>query len=278
MNPVPRPSLPLPEFVVSPISAIATRNLLLQALPYRERHRLLASCELADLHAGEVLCAPRLSPRHVHFPLSGFVSLIVHLPGHPAMATGLVGDEGLVGATLMLGASPAPIRALVMGAGQSLRMTVPHFQRALCHCPQLLRRLNLHLQLLLPQLSRTATCTRLHSLEQRLVCWLLMTQDRSRSDRLALTVDLLANNLGASVNAVRRELAALDRRGLIRQGPELIRIVERPSLEAVACSCYELILEGYLQSFGLAVAGTVEPRVPIRSYVRQRTETRARTH
>jgi len=260
------------------MSAIATRNLFLQALPSPERHRLLEGCEPVELAPGEILCAPELSQRHVHFPLSGFVSLIVHLPGHPALATSLIGDEGLVGATLMLGASPAPIRAQVLGAGQSLRMTVPNFQRALCNCPQLLRRMNVHLQVLLPQLSRTAACTRLHSLEQRLVCWLLMTQDRSRGDRLSLTGDLLAETLGVSANAVRRELASLERRGLIRQSPGVIRVIDRPSLESAACSCYELIIEGYLQSFGIVVTGTGNAQPTARPYVRQRTEKRARTN
>jgi len=203
---------------------------------------------------------------------------LVLLPDHPVMATGLVGDEAMVGATLMLGTSPAPISALVIGAGQSLRMTVPSFQLALCHCPQLLRRMNAHLQWLLPQLSRTAACTRLHSLEQRLVCWLLMIQDRSRGDRLAVNAEPLAETLGASVNAVRRELASLSRRGLIQQAPGLIRVIERASLETAACTCYELITEDHLQSFGVAVAGALKPPVSIRTYVRQRTESRTRKH
>jgi len=54
--------------------------------------------------------------RHVYFPTT------LHLSDHSdrrprRLEVGLVGDEGMLGISLMLGVSVAPLRALVQGAG-----------------------------------------------------------------------------------------------------------------------------------------------------------------
>jgi CRP-like cAMP-binding protein len=57
-----------------------------------------------------------------------------------------------------------------------------------------------HTQALITQISQTAVCGRLHSVEQQFCRWLLLSHDRLNTDELIMTQELLAGMLG-----VRRE-------------------------------------------------------------------------
>ncbi len=55
-------------------------------------------------------------------------------------------------------------------------------------------------QALITQISQTTVCNRLHSVEQQLCRWLLLSHDRVDTDELIMTQELIADMLG-----VRRE-------------------------------------------------------------------------
>ena len=58
-------------------------------------------CDI-ELEFGSVLCEPEQTLRHVYFPLSGFISLVATVPKHPPLEMGMIGSEGMLGATLLL--------------------------------------------------------------------------------------------------------------------------------------------------------------------------------
>jgi len=224
-------------------------NLLLDCLPKNERDRVLECCEHVDLVFGDILCEPEQPFLHVYFPLTGFVSRVTALAGHPALEMGLVGNEGMLGATLSLGVNGAPMRAVVQGAGSALRMTASHLRRELNRCPCLQRTLNRYLFVLLAQLSQIVACTHFHEIEQRLACWLLMTHDRAHADHLHLTHAYLADMLGVRRSGVSIAAGALQQRGLIRYTRGEISILDRKGLESAACECYVAMLQDYVQGF-----------------------------
>ena len=224
-------------------------NHLIDRLPSKERRGVLARAEPVDLTFGDILCEPDQSYRRVYFPLTGFISLVEIVSGHQPLEIGMIGNEGMLGATLVLGIGAAPLRGVVQGTGTALRMTVPQFRVGLRDSPGLLRTLNRYLYLGIEQLSQTTACSRFHEVEARLVRWLLMTHDRAHTDHFHLTHQFLADMLGVRRSAVTIAAGVLQKRGLIRYARGEITIVSRRGLEAASCECYGTTVDNYARLF-----------------------------
>lgn len=222
-------------------------NRLIGSLPRQERNRIVERCQPVDLVFGAVLCEPDQPFEHVYFPLSGFISLVVTLGRHQPLELGLIGNEGVLGATLALGVRDAPMSAVVQGAGTALRMTSAQLRRELRDSPGLLLTLNRYLYVSMAQLSQSAACTAFHEVEPRLARWLLMTHDRSHADQFHLTHEFLADMLGVRRSGITIAAGVLQRRKLIRYTRGEIRIIDRKGLEAASCECYGALIEDYAQ-------------------------------
>jgi CRP-like cAMP-binding protein len=224
-------------------------NQLLEALPRRVRDSILEQCEPVSLLFGTVMCERGRSFRHVYFPLGGVVSLVATVGDHPPFEIALIGNEGMLGATLVLGVNSARLQGIVQGAGTAWRMPVSRFRRALRERPALRDIVGRYLHVVLAQLSRSTACTRFHEVEARLARWLLMTHDRSHADRFHLTHQYLADMLGVRRSAVTIAAGALQRRKIIRYARGNIEVVDRRELEAAACECYRTVIGDYERMF-----------------------------
>jgi len=94
---------------------------------------------------------------------------------------------------------------------------------------------------LITQISQTAVCNRLHSVEQRLCRWLLMTHDCTHSDELQMTQEFISNMLGVRREGVTRAAQGLQEQGLISYVRGHIKILDRTRLETQVCECYEVV-------------------------------------
>ena len=213
-------------------------NHLLEGLSRKDRHTILAQGEAVDLNIGAILCEPDRRYSHVYFPLTGIISLVATVGAHQPLEMGMIGNEGMLGVTLVLGVGVAPLRGVVQGSGTALRITVPQLRRGLRDSPGFFRVLNRYLYALMGQLSQTTACTRFHEVEPRLARWLLMTHDRAHADCFHLTHQLLADMLGVRRSAVTIAAGALRRKKLIRYVRGEICILSRQGLEVACCECY----------------------------------------
>jgi CRP-like cAMP-binding protein len=91
------------------------------------------------------------------------------------------------------------------------------------------------------QVAQLAACNRLHEVDQRLVRWLLMCQDRVDFQSLPLTHDFLAQMLGTGRPSVSLAAADLENAGLIENQRGTVKVLNRKSLEDAACECYGVI-------------------------------------
>lgn len=235
-----------------PAQCIDTPNQLLAALPAAARKRFLADCTVVDLVFGSVLCEEGERMRHVYFPIDSFISVLKTVDGHSTLEVGMIGSEGMCGYAVVLGQRFAPLHALTQGAGAAWRMNVATFMQRLEDMPALRRLLHRYVDVLLRQLAQTAACTRFHVVEARLARWLLMTQDRAHADSFEVTQEFLAFMLGVRRVGVTTAAGVLQSRQLIRYKRGNMTILDRPRLEAAACTCYRADLETYRRGLSIA--------------------------
>ncbi len=225
-------------------------NRLLAALPSKDREQLLANCEPVQLNYGEVLHHVGEVIPHVYFPTGSSISLVSPIAGGTGLEEGLIGNEGMLGITLVLGVDIAPFQALVHGSGPAFRITSPAFLRELKQSSALTRELKRYLYVSIRQLSQTAVCSHFHSVEARLARWLLMSQDRAHADTFHVTHITLAYLLGVRRVGITKAANSLQQQKLIRYRRGDITILDRAGLEAVSCGCYQTEKETYENILG----------------------------
>jgi len=235
---------------VPPTKAVPASNRLLAALPRKDCEQLLANCEEIELIFAEVLYRPGELIPHVYFPTGSFISLVTPIDGGVSLEVRLIGNEGMLGITLMLGVDVSPFHAMVLGAGPALRITAPSFLHELEQNPALQQELKRYLYVSMSQLAQTAACTRFHVVEARLARWLLMTQDRAHSDYFHVTHELMAHMLGVRRVGITKAANSLLKQKLIRYRRGDIMILDRIGLEAASCGCYRADKEIYERILG----------------------------
>lgn len=227
---------------------VAAGNRLLAVLPDVELRRILAGCESVELGLAEVLFEAGDRIRHVHFPVTAYVSLLTPMDGATGLEVGLVGDEGMVGTPLALGVDHSPLQAIVQGAGRALRMKADAFRHVLATSPALRRHLERYLFVRMTQLAQATGCTRFHVVEARLARWFLMTQDRAHATAFHVTHEFLARMLGVRRAGVTKAATALQARGHIRYSRGNVTVLDRAGLAQCACACYRIDLDIYRQA------------------------------
>ena len=226
-----------------PTTTESSCNQLLAALPRADLDRLLPLLETVKVEVGDVLCEPREPIPAIYFPHDSLISLLGVAEGRMTLEVGLVGREGMLGATVALGHDVAQVRAVVQRAGSASRMDGATFRTEFASNPALQRVLYRYTDTLLAQAIQIAVCSRFHVLEARLARSLLVTRDRLQSDKFHLTHEFLAHALGVRRVGVTKAASALQQQGLIIYSRGNIEILDIEGLIAASCKCYEIVKE-----------------------------------
>lgn len=213
-------------------------NNILACLPEEELDRLKPHLQRVSLRRGQIVrnVADRIDA--LCFPLSGMIGLFAVMADGRTVVLAATGQEGFLGVTALLAGEIAPLRALVLIEGDVLNLSLNHLQRMLSSAPQFAAALRRYCSSYLAQILRIGACHALHSVQQRVAFWLLMTRDRSGSDLLPFTHESLSELLGCRRPSITEALAQLENAGLIEGGRGQISISDSIGLAAQACECY----------------------------------------
>jgi CRP-like cAMP-binding protein len=214
------------------------------------KNRVLARLARADL----ALLRPHLTPVDlpvstqletanarvdtVYFLERGFASVVADGPGKRSIEVGLIGREGMTGLALVLGHDRSTHETYMQAAGSAQRISAARLRKAMDQSVRLHRSLLRCAHAFLIQTAQTAVANGRSKLEERLARWLLMAQDRIDGPEIPLTHRFLAVMLGVHRPIVTVTVKALERKGLVRAGRQVITIVNRNGLVKMSNGAY----------------------------------------
>ena len=177
---------------------------------------------------------------HAYFPLSGMVSLVYLMKNGASCEMSVVGNEGMVGLSIIL-AGRAPTGGYrVTGRGYAYRIPGHVLRREFDRSPIMQNLLLRYTQAAMSGMAQMAVCNRYHSLESQLCRWLLMAMDRMESESIAMTHEAIANLLGVRREAVTGAAGKLQTCGAISYLRGKIIVRSRAELEKRSCECYRV--------------------------------------
>ena len=197
--------------------------------------------EQVELPQREILHEASRKIENVYFLTGGMASLVVLTRDGRSVEISIVGREGLVGIPLLAGVARSPYRAMIQVSGRGFKIRGELFSELMNSAPVLRQILNKYVLIQGLQIAQIAACNRLHEIEQRLACWLLMCHDRINSKMLPVTHEFLAQMLGTGRPSVSVAAGMLQKGGIIESLRGTVKLVNRQKLEEAACECYRIV-------------------------------------
>ncbi|USX17339.1 Crp/Fnr family transcriptional regulator [Oxalobacteraceae bacterium OTU3CAMAD1] len=228
-----------PAAAPSPAISIvgAQQNELLRALSREELVSLFDHLELVPLTAGKHLFDFGDKMEYAFFPTNAIVSLQYVTEDGGATEIAVVGREGVVGVS-MYETERANCSAVVQSAGYGYRIKSAVLREAFFSGGALAQQLMRHTSALFAQLAQTVAGVRHGSIEQRLCRWLLERLDRSTSNELKVTQEMIANMLGVRRESITCSAGKLQEEGLIEYRRGTVTVLDRGGMERRAGGCY----------------------------------------
>jgi len=237
------------------MSVIALReearlNHLFAWVSEEELMRLLPNLQPLTLSLGEVLYESGEKMDYVYFPTTAIISLLYIMENGSTAEIGVVGNDGLVGIAIFMGGDTTPNRAVVQSAGKAFKMQAKEMKEEFTRGGRFHSLCLRYTQALITQISQTAVCNRLHSIDQQLCRWLLLSHDRLPTSRLIMTQELISNMLGVRREGITHAAKRLQKAGYISYVRGDMTILDRKGLEASVCECYQVVRTEYDRLLG----------------------------
>jgi CRP-like cAMP-binding protein len=220
-------------------------NKILAALPDEEFESLRPKLREVTHQIGERIYLPEQEIEYAYFINDGIVSWLATLEDGGTVEAGVIGSEGVAGVSLILGATSTPNEGLIQSALRASRISADDLRHEFRKNEKLNQLMLRFVHSMFTQVAQTAACNRLHTLDQRLARWLLMTDDRTDGNSIQLTQEFLSRMLGVRRAGVSVAANSLRQKGLIEYHRGDIVITDRRKMETVSCECYEIVKREY---------------------------------
>jgi len=232
------------RLVSAPTSPSA--NQLLAALPRAAYRRLLTNCEEIRLTNDETLFEANSPLQFAYFPASSIVTLSYAAEEDQGLvAKALVGREGVVGISAILGNPQLDSRADVQFAGLAYRIPVADLLAEFHRADELQRLLLRYIFALIMQASQLGVCNRHHPVEQRLCRFLSRTFDRIEGDEVFVTQERIGKILGIRRESITESASRLQQAGIIEYCRGHLTLLNRKMLDERACACGRIIRRAF---------------------------------
>ena len=220
-------------------------NRILASLSKVDSDRIVPNLCAATFPQGETLLQPGEKMKFAYFMEDGITSVVTNLRDGATVEVGLLGREGMVGMSALMGAISVPFHSFIQVAGSGFKIKIELVAREFDRSAKFRQKLLLFFEAQLVQTSQIAACNRRHDVDKRLARWLLSCRDRSDSNLIELTHEFLGQMLGAPRTTVTLAAGVLQDAGLIEYSRGHVKIIDRKGLEAATCECYSLISDEF---------------------------------
>ncbi|MEO6049887.1 MAG: Crp/Fnr family transcriptional regulator [Pyrinomonadaceae bacterium] len=221
------------------------QNQLLAALPQSEFDNINPKLKLVDLELNEVLWEMEEKREYVYFPTTAMICLLYESEEGVSIEVGMTGRHGMLGVVTFIGDSRMAKRAVVQREGQAYRIKATDVEKAFLECKDFQEICMRYTQTLIAQISQSAICNRLHSVDQQLCRYLLVNYDNIRTKTFSMTHEQISNVLGVRRESVSVAAARLRESGIIAYSRGKITLLDFKGLLSSACECYEVVKDQY---------------------------------
>src|SRR6267378_2462049 len=177
-------------------ASLISSNRLLACLPKRDHQKLAPDLELISLKARHTAYEPGKAIKHIYFPLNSVISISVETPQGRDVEVATIGNEGMVGLPVFLGAGSTPGIAYAQVPGDSFRINAEAFWEQARQSDPIVRIMRLYAHALIVQIMQRVACNQTHSAIKRCARCLLTTHDQVQNRRFPLTQEILGFMLG----------------------------------------------------------------------------------
>lgn len=222
-------------------SSSPLQNHLLASLPQDEYLQIAPQLHLMKVEAQQIVYKADEPADCIYFPCSGVYVSLIQMQDGQIIGTGIIGNEGIIGAHVYLGSNVTHGTAICEIPGVVASMLCDDFQAANTERKALQRLARLYIADLLGMVEQNAACNQVHPAKGRLSRWLLMIQDRVGTNQFQMMQVNLSQMLGLARPSISLAAEALHKEGAIKYSRGQMTILDRQKLEDSACECYQII-------------------------------------
>ena len=216
-------------------------NRILDGLPVGEYELIAQSLEAKDLYLGDAIAQAGEAITHLHFPVTGAISIVNQQDNGRIVEVTVIGREGCSGATVVQGSETSPSVALVQVGGTAIDLPVSAVSQHPDQLPYLTKALTRYSLLLYRHSVISVGCSQFHSSSQRVARWLKAHWHRTGLESFPFTTAFFAAQVGINEKTVSEVLDAFERENIVRLARQNITITDQDKLAARSCPCFDQV-------------------------------------